>query len=116
MSLEGRRIDSFVAMWKALRLPDGRDRVVRHGHGPNRAIQTGSGRYLTFWCGAARGRRCLGFHKYFSEPNAKLEIAYQLCVGMDQKRCPKSLLFVIGDLDTVSERVEKECEGYSRHS
>jgi hypothetical protein len=56
------------------------------------------------------------FTKYFSEPNAKLEIAYQLCVGMDQKRCPKSLLFVIGDLDTVSERVEKECEGYSRHS
>src|SRR3982074_480052 len=33
--------DSFVALWKDLRLPDGRDRVVRHGHGPNRAIQTG---------------------------------------------------------------------------
>ena len=27
--------DSFVAMWKDLRLPDGRDRVVRHGHGPD---------------------------------------------------------------------------------
>ena len=26
--------DSFVAMWKDLKLPDGRDRVVRHGHGP----------------------------------------------------------------------------------
>ena len=25
--------DSFVAMWKDLKLPDGRDRVVRHGHG-----------------------------------------------------------------------------------
>ena len=25
------------------RLPDGRDRVVRHGHGPERAIQTGIG-------------------------------------------------------------------------
>jgi len=24
-------------------LPDGRDRVVRHGHGPHRAIQTGIG-------------------------------------------------------------------------
>jgi putative transposase len=24
-----------------LKLPDGRDRVVRHGHGPQRAIQTG---------------------------------------------------------------------------
>src|SRR5215468_1869575 len=35
--------DCFVAMWKDLKLPDGRDRVVRHGHGPQRAIQTGSG-------------------------------------------------------------------------
>ena len=33
--------DSFVAMWKDLKLPDGRDRIVRHGHGPHRAIQTG---------------------------------------------------------------------------
>jgi transposase-like protein len=35
--------DSFIAMWKDLRLPDGRDRIVRHGHGPHRAIQTGIG-------------------------------------------------------------------------
>src|SRR5689334_24378161 len=35
--------DTFVAMWKDLKLPDGRDRVVRHGHGPHRAIQTGVG-------------------------------------------------------------------------
>src|SRR6202521_631313 len=35
--------DCFVAMWKDLKLPDGRDRVVRHGHGPQRAIQTGVG-------------------------------------------------------------------------
>src|SRR5205807_7133035 len=35
--------DSFVAMWKDLKLPDGRDRVVRHGHGPHRTIQTGVG-------------------------------------------------------------------------
>ena len=35
--------DSFVAMWKDLKLPDGRDRVVRHGHGPHRVIQTGVG-------------------------------------------------------------------------
>jgi putative transposase len=35
--------DSFVAMWKDLKLPDGRDRAVRHGHGPHRAIQTGVG-------------------------------------------------------------------------
>jgi putative transposase len=32
--------DSFVAMWKDFKLPDGRDRIVRHGHGPHRAIQT----------------------------------------------------------------------------
>src|SRR5438874_10254957 len=35
--------DSFVARWKDLKLPDGRDRIVRHGHGPHRAIQTGVG-------------------------------------------------------------------------
>jgi transposase-like protein len=35
--------DAFVAMWKDVKLPDGRDRVVRHGHGPERAIQTGVG-------------------------------------------------------------------------
>ena len=35
--------DAFVAMWKDLKLPDGRDRIVRHGHGPQRAIQTGVG-------------------------------------------------------------------------
>ena len=28
---------------KDLKLPDGRDRIVRHGHGPDRAIQTGVG-------------------------------------------------------------------------
>src|SRR5271169_3106913 len=32
--------DAFVALWKDVKLPDGRDRVVRHGHGPHRAIQT----------------------------------------------------------------------------
>ena len=35
--------DRFVAMWKDLKLADGRNRVVRHGHGPQRAIQTGVG-------------------------------------------------------------------------
>ena len=35
--------DAFVALWKDEKLPDGRDRVVRHGHGPERAIQTGVG-------------------------------------------------------------------------
>jgi transposase-like protein len=35
--------DAFVAMWKDLKLLDGRDRIVRHGHGPDRTIQTGVG-------------------------------------------------------------------------
>jgi putative transposase len=35
--------DAFVATWNDLKLPNGRDRVVRHGHGPQRAIQTGVG-------------------------------------------------------------------------
>ena len=35
--------NSFVALWRDLKLPDGRDRIVRHGHGPHRAIQTGVG-------------------------------------------------------------------------
>src|ERR1700693_3266739 len=34
---------AFVAQWKDLKSPDGRDRVVRHGHGPHRAIRTGVG-------------------------------------------------------------------------
>jgi hypothetical protein len=35
--------DAFVAQWKDLKLPDGRGRVVRHGHGPRRTIQTSVG-------------------------------------------------------------------------
>src|SRR5258708_3735595 len=33
----------FLAEMKDLRLADGRDRVIRHGHGPERTIQTGIG-------------------------------------------------------------------------
>ena len=35
--------DAFVAAFAEARLEDGRRRVVRHGHGPERAIQTGIG-------------------------------------------------------------------------
>src|SRR5207245_7473545 len=35
--------DAFLAEMKGLCLPDGRERVVRHGHGPERLIQTGIG-------------------------------------------------------------------------
>jgi putative transposase len=34
---------AFLAEMKGLRLPDGRDRVVRHGHAPERLVQTGIG-------------------------------------------------------------------------
>ena len=36
-------VEVFVAGLKDLKLPDGRARVVRHGHGPERLIQTGIG-------------------------------------------------------------------------
>ena len=35
--------EAFLVPMKDLRLPDGRDRVVRHGHGPERLVQTGIG-------------------------------------------------------------------------
>ncbi len=35
--------DAFLAMMKDAQLPDGRDRLVRHGHGPERLVQTGIG-------------------------------------------------------------------------
>ena len=35
--------EAFLAEMRGLRLPDGRERVVRHGHGPERLVQTGIG-------------------------------------------------------------------------
>jgi putative transposase len=35
--------ETFLAQMRALKLPDGRERLVRHGHGPERTIQTGIG-------------------------------------------------------------------------
>ena len=35
--------EAFLASMRDLRLPDGRERLVRHGHGPERTIQTGIG-------------------------------------------------------------------------
>ena len=35
--------EAFLAEMKGMRLPDGRERVVRHGHGPERLVQTGIG-------------------------------------------------------------------------
>ncbi|HJS84192.1 MAG TPA: IS256 family transposase [Acetobacteraceae bacterium] len=35
--------EAFLAAVQGLRLPDGRERIVRHGHGPERLVQTGIG-------------------------------------------------------------------------
>ncbi len=35
--------EAFLAEMRGMRLPDGRERIVRHGHAPERAIQTGIG-------------------------------------------------------------------------
>ena len=35
--------EAFLATMKGVRLPDGRERVVRHGHAPERLVQTGIG-------------------------------------------------------------------------
>src|SRR5215210_4741945 len=35
--------EAFLARMKGVQLPDGRDRVVRHGLGPERLVQTGIG-------------------------------------------------------------------------
>ena len=36
-------VQAFLAERAALQLPDGRARLVRHGHGPEREVQTGIG-------------------------------------------------------------------------
>ena len=35
--------EAFLATMREVRLPDGRERLVRHGHGPERLMQTGIG-------------------------------------------------------------------------
>ena len=35
--------EAFLALMKGMQLPDGRDRVVRHGHAPERVVETGIG-------------------------------------------------------------------------
>ncbi|MCB4825621.1 transposase, partial [Roseicella aerolata] len=35
--------EAFLAEMRGQRLPDGRERLVRHGHGPERLVQTGIG-------------------------------------------------------------------------
>ena len=47
--------EAFLAAMKCVRLPDGRDRVVRHGHGPERQVQTGIGPFRCNGSGCAIG-------------------------------------------------------------
>ena len=35
--------EAFLAAMRQMRLPDGRERLIRHGHGPERLVQTGIG-------------------------------------------------------------------------
>jgi putative transposase len=49
--------DVFVAQLKDLKLPHRRDRVVRHGYGPERTIQTGIGAVAAERCRAAAHRK-----------------------------------------------------------
>jgi putative transposase len=58
--------EAFLALMKDMRLPDGRDRLVRHGHGPERLVQTGIGpvevrRVKLRDRGASEGAECIGF-------------------------------------------------------
>ena len=41
--------EAFLAGMQELKLPDGRARLVRHGHGPDREIQTGIGPVVISW-------------------------------------------------------------------
>ncbi len=41
--------EAFLATMREMRLPDGRERLVRHGHGPERLVQTGIGPVAVQW-------------------------------------------------------------------
>ena len=46
--------EAFLAEMRGERLADGRERVVRHGHGPERLVQTGIGPLLSDWVAVRR--------------------------------------------------------------
>ena len=48
--------EAFLAAMQGARLPDGRERLVRHGHGPERLVQTGVGTTGSNAEGSARSR------------------------------------------------------------
>ena len=51
--------EALLAALKGERMADGRERVVRHGHGPERLVQTGIGPGA-FGCAKRRGRGAVG--------------------------------------------------------
>jgi putative transposase len=58
--------EAFLATLADVRLPDGRERLVRHGHGPERQVQTGIGpvavrRVKLRDRGAAEAAECIRF-------------------------------------------------------
>jgi hypothetical protein len=67
---------SFIAMWKDLRLPDDRGRIVRHGHGPHRANHSRTG------CRAD----CL--------TAGALTLGESVTAPLDQRRGPPRLIFI----------------------
>ena len=48
--------EAFLAAMKGARLADGRERLVRHGHAPERQVQTGVGTTGSNAEGSARSR------------------------------------------------------------
>jgi hypothetical protein len=73
--------DSFVAIWKDFKLPDGRDRIVRHGHGPHRAVQTGVGPVEVRRAAAPTSPRSRTFELLVDIKQRGLETAPDLAVG-----------------------------------
>jgi hypothetical protein len=112
--------DAFVAQWKDVKLPDGRDRVVRHGHGPQR--RNGAERFgatglevLDNWAdrrGVAIG---LGFHGVDPETPEPIHVgiaqpcAADLCGGEARLGPPRDQgAFLLGE---GGEQVEHERVG-----
>ena len=61
--------EAFLATMKGVQLSDGRERVVRHGHGPERLVQTGIGPVAVRRVKLATGAPVLGMPA-MSAPNA----------------------------------------------
>jgi putative transposase len=111
--------DAFVAQWKDLKLPDGRDRVVRHGHGPQRTIQTGVGP-VEVRRAKVRDRADVAAEEKirFTSPNlspaviARLTAEWQADYDAWQKRnlSPRRYVYVWADGVYLQARMEESAE------